>query len=137
MLRFLKLISVTFALVAVSAVNAAERFYPDSAGQTVRCRAMIEMPRGAVSGMCLLRNDTTEVRGCIFNEFGITAFGFTYDTRRGKVKLEELAPMFDKWYIRRTLRSDLRELMRALDAGADGYINEKRKIKYKLIPLDE
>ena len=53
------------------------------------------------------------------------------------MKLEELAPMFDKWYIRRSLRSDLRELMRALDAGADGYINEKRKIKYKLIPLDE
>ena len=62
MLRFLKLISVAFALVAVSAVNAAERFYPDSAGQTVRCRAMIEMPRGAVSGMCLLRSDATEVQ---------------------------------------------------------------------------
>lgn len=137
MLRFLKLISVTAALVAVCVVNAAERFYPDSTGQTVRCHVMIEMPRGAVSGLCLLRNDSTEVRGCIFNEFGITALGFTYDTRRGKVRLEEVTPMFDKWYIRRTLRSDLRELMRALDAGADVYVNEKRKIKYKLTPLDE
>jgi len=102
---------------------------------TVRYSAYIETPRAAVSGICILVSDSTEIRGCLFNEFGITALEFTYNRRKDKVRLHTVLPALDKWYIRRTLRRDLRQLLLRLQQGDGTYENSGYHIKYTLTPL--
>lgn len=132
MQRCLVLVSTLFAIVlSVS----AQLLYPFSEGDRIKCSAMIEMPKGYVSGICMMYNDGTEVKGSIFNEFGISAIDFSYNIAKDKVKLHDLLHMLDKWYIRKLLRNDLRKVMHNLRQGVGEYRNEKYKIKYKFSTL--
>lgn len=131
MQRFLllSLLSISMAATAVSLPR-------ESIGEdTVRYSAYIETPRAAVSGICILVSDSTEIRGCLFNEFGITALEFTYNRRKDKVRLHTVLPALDRWYIRRTLRRDLRQLLLHLQQGDGTYENSRYHIKYTLTPL--
>jgi len=93
------------------------------------------MPRGYVSGLLLLRCEDQTVKGSLFNEFGITALDFTYDRRKDKVRLHSVVKMMDRWYIRRVLRRDLREVMKRLEQGDSIYENSKHHIHYKFTPM--
>ena len=93
------------------------------------------MHRGYVSGLLVLLHEEGMVKGSLFNEFGITALDFTYDRRKDKVKLHTVVKMMDKWYIRKVLRRDLREVMERLEQGDSIYENKRRKITYKFTPL--
>lgn len=68
----------------------------------------MSMQKGGLTGVALTRLDNNAIYGSIINEFGVSALDFTYDIRRGKVKLNHLVSFLDKWYIRRVLRADLR-----------------------------
>ena len=100
-----------------------------------RYTALVETPRAAISGICILAGDSTELRGSLFNEFGITALEFTWLRKRDKVRLHSVMPALDKWYIRRTLRRDLRHLLLRLEQGEGSYENTRHHIKYTLIPI--
>ncbi len=95
------------------------------------------MPRAYVSGVCVLQTDGDTVRGCLFNEFGVTALDFTYDSQRQKVKLHHVVKMLDRWYIRRVLRKDLAQLMIRLQRGETQYRNERRQITYQFTPIKD
>ena len=102
-----------------------------------RYSAYISMPRGYVSGLLVLQHEEEAVRGSLFNEFGITALDFTYDRAKDKVKLHSVAKMMDRWYIRRVLRRDLREVLKRLEQGDSIYDDQRYHINYKFTPLHE
>ncbi len=123
------------SLLAVCFMAQAQGYYPTQDTVTVRCQAMIEMDKGYMSGVCILKRDGNVVHGSVFNEFGISAMSFTFDEARGKVKLHSIISMLDKWYIRRTIKGDIARWMKELQAGGDTYVNQRRHITYRLSPL--
>ncbi len=116
--------------------EGADRF-PDSLGERVKYDATIEMKKGYLSGICILLRKEEGVRGCLFNEFGISALDFIYYPDKEKVKLEGVIEMLDKWYIKKVLRKDLALLMKNLQQGIGTYRDEKYKINYKFSLLKE
>lgn len=62
-----------------------------------------------MTGICIVRQGAEGVAGTVVNEFGVKAFDFT--VRKGRLKLRNMAQPINRWYIRRTLRSDLRCLV--------------------------
>lgn len=113
-----------------------QQLFPFQTGEKIRYTASIEMPKGYISGICVLLNEGEVVRGCLFNEFGVTALDFSYQPKKDKVKLHTVMGLMDKWYIRRVLRKDLRQLIQCLQNGVTAYQNEKHGITYRLTPME-
>lgn len=136
MRRFFPLISI-FLLslfpVAVSAQDSVVVSQPplsDSIGSKAKYTAVIELPKGYLSGISVIVREPDVYHGVLFNEFGITALEFTYHPRTGKVDLIEVIPMLDKWYVRRVLKSDLQRVMENLLHGISVYKDEKYHVSY-------
>lgn len=136
MRKFLASISLLFLCVFSQSLMAQASF-PDRVGARAKYAASIELKKGYVSGICVLLREEEGVRGCLFNEFGISALDFVYYPEKGKVRLESVMKMLDKWYIRKVLRKDLVRLMENLQQGTDTYRNEKFNINYKFSLLKE
>lgn len=136
MRTFLLYVSLLLACLR-PAVAAAQSTFPSAEGERARYTAVVEMPRGYISGVCILLREGGDVKGCLFNEFGLSAIDFTYNIKKDKVKLHSVMAMFDKWYIRRVLRRDLRELAHRLQKGETTYRDEKYKIDYRFTPLPD
>jgi hypothetical protein len=68
-------------------------------------RVTIKMKDKQLSGICLLKKVGDEWRGSLVSEFGAKAFDFTVTSR--KCKLQNVVSSLDKWYIRKTVVSDL------------------------------
>ncbi len=94
----------------------ATALLPASGAPAAQWQVAISMRQADLTGICLLKTDADTVRGTLVNEFGIRALSFIVSPGREKVQLRELAPFLDHWYIRRTLRDDLRFLFRATSA---------------------
>ena len=116
---------------------AAQSLLPQGEGSRVKFNAMIEMPQGYVSGVCVILREGDMFKGSIFNEFGITAMDFTFNPSKGKVKLVSVLPMLNKWYIKRTLKGDLKKVMQALERGETAYENQRRHIIYQFDPMTD
>jgi len=114
----------------------AQRALPTAEGEKARYRVFVEMPRGYVSGICILMREGESLKGSIFNEFGISAMDFTYSLKNDKVKLHNLMKMRGRWYVRRVLRKDLRHLIHQLQQGCYEYTDQKHHISFKLTPLE-
>ena len=70
-----------------------------------------------------------------FKKAGITMVDFAC-MPNGKVKLYNLVPMLNKWYIRRVLRHDLQQIVPQLvTRDSLTYENPKRHITYRFKPL--
>lgn len=95
------------------------------------------MKKGYISGICFLSEEGDTIKGSFFNEFGISAFDFTYLRSRQKVKLENVIKMLNKWYIKRVLRKDMVHVLDNLQRGISSYSNEKYHITYKFTKLDD
>lgn len=115
----------------------AQAIFPQQAGERMRFAAMIEMPKAYISGVCIMVNDNGVVKGSLFNEFGLSALDFSYDIAREKVKLYDVMDRLDKWYIKRQLRKDLRQLFHQLQLGNEEYRNERQKITYRFTPMTD
>jgi hypothetical protein len=116
---------------------SAQQLLPVEEGERKQFSAYIEMPRGYVSGICILLRDGQQIKGSIFNEFGISAIDFSYDEQRDKVKLYEVVKMLNRWYIKRVIRRDLRELIHQMQQGKPEYTDIKHNISFKLSPLND
>lgn len=134
--RLLAFISILIALLCPNAAKAQTVCYPDSDGAQTECKINIEAEKGYISGICVLIHEGDSINGAIVNEFGLTALNFYYSTKEDKVKLENVASMLDKWYIRPVLSNDIRELLHALKEGKTEYKDEKYHISYLLSPMD-
>ena len=128
-------VSLTFLTAHFSTVNAQVCF-PSVQGEKAKYSAYIDMPQGYVSGVCVLFNEGTVIQGSLFNEFGITALSFSYDIKKEKIKLYSVVKLMDKWYIKKILKKDLKQLMKCLQKGEYVYQNEKYHITYSFSTLN-
>ena len=131
------LISVSLLLTAMCTSAEAQSLLPQTAGEKARFSALIEMPKGYMSGICVLLCDGDIIKGSMFNDFGITFMDFSYSMQKDKVKLLSVQKMMDKWYIRKLLRCDLRQLFHAMQEGREEYRDEKYKMLFRFVPLTD
>lgn len=106
---------------------------------TLRLSVQLTFRKAVVTGLCVMvASDKDETVGSVINEFGLKAFDFVYNKQRNKLKLENVTPALDKWYIRRVLRHDMRYIVPILiEAGECEYNNTKRGIEYVFKPLKQ
>lgn len=124
-------------LLALPISVQAQTTFPSADGERAKYAAYIEMPKAYVSGICVLLQEDGLIKGSLFNEFGITALDFTYNPQRDKVKLHSVMKMMDKWYIRKMLKKDLRQVMKTLKEGQTEYTNQRRHIVYRFHGIEE
>jgi len=104
--------------------------------QKSKYAATIEMKKGYISGICFLSEEGDTIKGSLFNEFGISAFDFTYRRSKRQVKLEHVIKMLNKWYIKRVLRKDMVHVLENLQQGITSYSNNKYHINYQFSRLE-
>ena len=131
---YLMLISIV-ALCLLPTSLRAQQLFPNKVGEKCRYKAMIEMPKAYISGVCVMCNDSTHITASIFNEFGLSALDFSYDFKRDKVTLHHVMKLLNRWYIKRVLKKDLRNLIHNLQGGSGEYRNDKYKLIYTLSPI--
>ena len=131
MRNFLLLIS----LLCATLYAHAQVLFPQKEGDRSRYTAYIEMPKAYISGICIIAYRGGQINGSIFNEFGISAMDFSYFPEKDKVKLHNVISILNRWYIKMTLRKDLKKLIHVLQDGKNEYVNEKRHIRYLFTPL--
>lgn len=136
MQRALAYISFLICLL-LPARGLAQQHFPQHNGDKAEYNASITMPKGALSGICILVQDNDSIKGAVVNEFGVSMLDFVYESKVDKVKLKSVIAMMDKWYIRKVLEADLREVLDVLKNGKDSYVDEKYKINYKFTPIEE
>lgn len=130
------LISIVLFLAPTVSAHA-QAMYPSNVGDKARYAAIIETPKAYLSGICILyHDDNGDIKGSFFNEFGISAIDFTYIAKKDKVKLHHVIKMMNKWYIRRVLRHDLREVLQQLKNGNGNYTNTKYHLTYQFTPVE-
>lgn len=112
--------------------------YPSEVGQRTRHQLIIEMPKAQVSGILIMAHVSPDtINASVVNEFGVSLMDFSYNSLKDKVKLHSVMKALDKWYIRRTLRNDLRQLLHAMRDGSTEYYDKRHKIRYLIQPYDE
>lgn len=124
-------------LLALPISVQAQTTFPSAEGERAKYAVYIEMPKAYVSGICVLLQEDGLIKGSLFNEFGITALDFTYNPQRDKIKLHSVMKMMDKWYIRKVLKKDLRQVMKTLKEGQTEYTNQRRHIVYRFHGIEE
>lgn len=130
-------ISTLLLLFVAPTAAASQSLLPENDGERAVFAATIEMERGYISGVCVMRCDGDELRASLFNEFGLSALDFVYRPATDKVKIISAISFLDRWYIRRILRRDLRSLIARLRLGEGTYRNERRAIDYRFSPIEE
>jgi hypothetical protein len=112
-----------------------------------RYQVLIKVKQSEITGIMILKYTGNEWRGSLVNEFGVKAFDFILSER--KSRLQNTIPFLDKWYIRRTIASDLSFLFwdasqgkkvkgKSWERRTDGMFvlrNEKRHIEYLFQPI--
>ncbi len=145
MRRCLLLISLSLATLSIQAQALTAQ-----ADSVTKYTMDISFGEAGFTGICLLRDNGTEIVGSAINEFGIKGFDFILDKQKGKVKLRNVVKFLDKWYIKRVLRADLALLLRESNTPrqmrkrkldiVDGRIileNHRYHITYQFKPLNE
>lgn len=134
----------------MAAVASAADYLLPLAGRQ-QYQVAIEVRGVCLTGVCIVLTDDEGCRGAIVNEFGFHALDFTLTTNRAKVKLLNVMPNLNRWYIKRVVRTDLRFLFNATQDGQqkgrrtvttepDGtvtLVNDKYNLKYSLKRIDE
>lgn len=107
MKAFLLYLVSLFTFVAASAQSAGPDTVPDP-GQRWRYAFEITTPKAAITGIMIVKETDNEILGSMFNEFGVSAIEFRYDKKKDKIKLVNVIGFLNKWYIRMTLKKDIR-----------------------------
>ena len=141
MLRSLRLISLLLILLSCHGFAFSQSpalAYPDSVGQRSRYEIIIEMPKAYLSGLMIMHKPSEgHVNASVINEFGISLIDLSYDEKKDKVKLHSITDKMNKWYIKRALSNDFKNILKAMREGSYEYLNTKRKIKYSFHPANE
>ena len=119
-------------------------------GQPQRYAFQIETSNAVISGLMIVVDDDENITGSMINEFGISALDFRYSKKNQKVRLLNVIKFLNRWYIKRTLKSDIQCFLQLLydrpcrsahkyeithtDEGVSVF-NSKRDIKYTFTRL--
>lgn len=120
-----------------------------SAQNVQRYNVHILMPNDNwLSGIAIVKKDSTESTMSVINEFGIKLFDARYRAREGQTRLYNVIRPIGKRHIRKTIAQDVTLLfdtkqkstkVRTITAATDGTItitNKRYNINYTLIPID-
>lgn len=104
------LIWISLLLLLTVFPVSAQNSYPLLLSGEERTSWNFTLERGSmmITGICMARQTEDGVKGAVVNEFGVHFFDFV--CRNNKVKVSNVFPHMNKWYIRRVLRNDLRLL---------------------------
>ena len=131
-------ILVVLILILVGNIAVAQTVvFPNDSVNKVSYSIQIDFKGAYLSGVCILVKDENIIKSSIINEFGLSLMEFVYDLNKNKVKLGYVMKSLNKWYIKRTLKNDLKNVMRAMTNGENEYINSKRKLKYRFSILSQ
>lgn len=114
-----------------------QEYFPYELGSKAQYSVSIEMPKGYVSGIGIIHNDSTDVKCSIFNEFGVSVLDFQYLPNKKKVKLCHVIGILDRWYIKRIIKKDLYNVISNLKKGITSYQNNRYQLKYLFRPLEQ
>lgn len=134
--KWIKTLLFLMLFFSLPAWMYGQKLLPSAPNEELLYDVQIEMCRGGVTGVCLMQSDSLNFHANIINEFGVGMMSFTYYSDADKVRLHSVFTKMDKWYIRRTLRRDLRHLIHVLNRGETTYVNKKRGITYIFTPID-
>ena len=113
--------------------------------QVNRHRMIIKTPKAELTGIMVSKFMDGEWRGSVVNEFGIKVFDFVINNE--KCRLKNTVSFLDKWFIRKTIESDINFLFgnneiqkgKNLTVEEDkiSLTNQKRKIEYYLHKIEK
>ena len=148
MTRFLVYISILLSFV----FQTKAKVLVDSLDRSEKYNFELSTEKGYLSGILILSQEGDVINGCRFNEFGVTAMGFTYDISKDKLKLLHVIKFLDKWYIKRVISKDIKACIKTLwgmplkpeknievsvSPNETVVYNKKRKIRYIYSPMQE
>lgn len=108
--------------------------------------------KSGLTGVAIMREQGDSILGSMVNEFGVSAIDFIYIKSKNKVKLVNLIGFLNKWYVKPTLKGDIRHCIAtlydlpvkpgkhyAVQCVADTVVieNKKRHLTYRFSPLSE
>ena len=135
--KWIRVVLLVLMPLLLPLVAAGQGLLPSADGQESLYNVRIEMEKGGMTGVCMMLRDSTGLHGSVVNEFGVGLMSFSYTFGNDKVRLHSVFGKMDKWYIRRTLRRDLRRLLHAMGDGEATYTNDRRGIGYSFTPINE
>lgn len=103
-----RILILLFLSVAGFFGSYAQSTEQEVASPTVRYAFEISLQRGHLTGLLVTRTVNGEIIGTMVNEFGVTALSFVYNVHKNKIKLVDVLPMLNKWYIKQVLKNDLK-----------------------------
>lgn len=118
------------ALMSSHKAEAQELTFPVDSTANVVYSMQIDFKNAYVSGICVLVKEDNIIKSSIVNEFGVSIIDFVYKIKKDKVELKYVMNSLDKWYLKRVLRKDLKEIMHIMQNGGTEYVNNKRGLKY-------
>lgn len=130
MRRFLLLISILSITILATPSACAQGSFPTEEGEKTRYSLQIDFDNAYLSGVGILACIDGKVLGSVFNEFGVSALSFSYNPRKDKVKILSIIGKFNKWYIRRVIKKDMKKVIAVLKEGGTTYTNQKYHITY-------
>lgn len=123
-------------LLLTPLIAMGQNLLPTTQGQECLYNVQMDMKRGSMTGLCMVVCDSTGVHASVVNEFGVGLMSFSYDAEKDKVLLHSVFSKMNKWYIRCTLRRDLRKLIHGMKTGKASYRNSRRNITYTFTPIN-
>lgn len=143
------LISTMICLIPIFDASSQSIIESADLSHSLKYHLNIGIRKGQISGILIIKNDSTLLNGTIINEFGFSAIDFTLDRSNNKIKLQHVVKVLDKWYIKRVLRNDLKKLLTTdFSSGNTGrhysvtvsqdtieLTNRRHKISYKIVPF--
>lgn len=131
-----KLLLVAGLLFLSLNINAQKEF-PKNNGDRARYNVQIDFKKAYISGLCLMLMEDDIIKASVVNEFGVSALDYTYNPTKQKVKILKVMGKMNKWYIKKVLKRDLKQVMLNLPQGENTYEDKKYSIKYTFEPLNE
>lgn len=133
--------------------DPAHHYLTFDAEGNARYNLSIESKKALLSGICMFKESKAEIIGSVVNEFGIKAFDIRYRKNKNKVKLMNVVGFLNKWYIRNTMKRDMKYLFQSycqpatidnpsysLQQETDGMLtlkNLKHELTYTFSPLQQ
>ncbi len=114
----------------------AQNRLPSVEMPSVTYNMSMQTSKAYVSGLLIMQYDEPDIKAVLVNEFGVSFMEFTYQPRKQKVKLHYVMASMNKWYIKRTLRSDIKNIINKMQQGDTVYVNSKRNIQYHFVLTD-
>ena len=149
MKALLLFLSNIIAFIAFNA-NAASLATDSVVSNMQRYTFQIETPKAYLSGILITKAQDDCIIGSLVNEFGVSAIDFSFNIEKDKLKLINVVSFLNKWYIKKTLNSDLKfcihqiyhipwkkkhhYIVECVDDSIRIF-NSRRKLKYVFTPL--